>query len=135
IKKEKLFFFADYQGTRRRRAASVVTTVPTAAERAGNLTGLLGDYICSNGSASAGPCASPLAVPTSSDGLILNGSAPARAGLVFWPASGNPDGSGRMAIATGGQVNVLPAVPAAITNLLNFIPMPNTAPGEIANNF
>ena len=38
ILKEKLFFFGDYQGTRRRRAASVITTVPTAAERSGDLT-------------------------------------------------------------------------------------------------
>ena len=30
--KDKLFFFGDYQGTRRRRTASIVTTVPTAVE-------------------------------------------------------------------------------------------------------
>jgi hypothetical protein len=30
IKKDKVLFFADYQGTRRRRAASVITNVPTS---------------------------------------------------------------------------------------------------------
>ena len=53
ILKEKLFFFADYQGTRRRRAASVITTVPTSAERGGDLTALLGNFICTDGSTSA----------------------------------------------------------------------------------
>src|SRR5438270_13632284 len=52
ILKNKLFFFADYQGLRRRRTASVFTTVPTAAERAGDLRGLLGNYICSDKSSS-----------------------------------------------------------------------------------
>src|SRR5205085_4900587 len=56
IKKDKLFFFADYQATRRRRAASTITTVPTAAERAGDLTGLLGDFICADGSTSPSGC-------------------------------------------------------------------------------
>ncbi len=42
IKKDKLFFFADYQGTRRSTGAPVTATVPTAAERAGDLTALLG---------------------------------------------------------------------------------------------
>ena len=57
ILKEKLFFFGDYQGTRRRRAASVITTVPTAAERSGDLTALLGNFICADGSNSPTPCA------------------------------------------------------------------------------
>src|SRR6185312_5643928 len=48
ILKNKLFFFTDYQGLRRRRAASVVTTVPTAAERTGDLRGLLGNFICAD---------------------------------------------------------------------------------------
>src|SRR5438067_6445522 len=68
IKKDKVFFFADYQGTRRRRAASTVTTVPTAAERAGDLRGLLGDFICADGTTSATPCANPQLVPTTAGG-------------------------------------------------------------------
>ena len=42
ILKDKLFIFADYQGTRETTGAPVTTTVPTAAERAGDLTALLG---------------------------------------------------------------------------------------------
>lgn len=43
--KDKLFGFFDYQGTRRRNGGSVLTTVPTAAERSGDLSALLGNYL------------------------------------------------------------------------------------------
>ena len=129
IKKDKVFFFADYQGTRRRRAASVVTTVPTAAERSGDLTAFLGDFICSDGSTSSTGCASPLMVSTTE-----GGSAPAQAGMVFDPTTGNAAGGQRKAITTNGQVNIIP-VPTAVTNILNFLPGPNTNAGSIANNY
>ena len=38
IIKEKLFFFGDYQGTRRKNGGSLLTTVPTALARTGNLS-------------------------------------------------------------------------------------------------
>jgi len=130
IKKDKLFFFADYQGTRQRNGGSTIATVPTIAERGGNLQGLLGEYICSNGSVSATACASPLMVPTTE-----GGSVPAQGGMVFDPSTGNPDGSGREAITTGGQVNVIP-VAAPITNLMGYLPPPNTgSAGQIYNNY
>jgi hypothetical protein len=130
IKKDKLFVFADYQGTRQRNGASDITTVPTPAERGGNLQGLLGNYICSNGSVSATACASPLMVPTTE-----GGSVPAQGGMVFDPSTGNADGTGREAITTGGQVNMIP-VAAPIANLMGYLPPPNTgAPGQIYNNF
>ena len=40
IKKNKLFFFGDYQGARRRTGGSEVTTTPTAAERTGDFSAL-----------------------------------------------------------------------------------------------
>jgi len=56
--------------------------------------------------------------------------------MIFDPSTGNPDGTGRLAISSGGQVNVIPSVAAPITNLLAFLPAPNAgAPGDIANNF
>jgi len=131
IIKNKLFFFGDYQGTRRRRAASIITTVPTAAERSGDLRGLLGDFICTDGSTSTSGCASPLMVTTTE-----GASVPAQAGMVFDPTTGNSDGTGRLAISSGGQVNVLPSVPTAVTNILNFLPPPSPSAGAaIANNY
>jgi carboxypeptidase family protein len=38
IRKDKFFFFADYEGTQQATAASVTTTVPTDAEKAGNFS-------------------------------------------------------------------------------------------------
>jgi hypothetical protein len=40
IVRDKLFFFADYQGTRRNTGGSALLRVPSAAERAGDLSGL-----------------------------------------------------------------------------------------------
>ena len=129
--KNKFFFFFDYQGTRRHTGAPVVTTVPTPTERAGNLQALLGNYICSDGSNSPTPCSNPLTVATT-EGT----SVPAQTGMIFDPTTGNSDGTGRLAISTGGQVNVLRSVPQAITNLLQNIPGPNYgSPDAIANNF
>jgi hypothetical protein len=129
IKKDKLFFFADYQGTRRRRTASTVTTVPTAAERSGDLSALLGNYICADGSTSPTPCGNPVMVPTTEGGAIA-----AQSGMVFAPNTGNPDGSGRQAITSGGRPNIL-TVPTAVSNIMNFLPMPNAAAGQFFNNY
>jgi Carboxypeptidase regulatory-like domain len=38
IKKDKIFFFTDYQGTRIRQGQTYIETVPTAVQRAGNLS-------------------------------------------------------------------------------------------------
>jgi hypothetical protein len=40
IRRDKLFFFGDYQGVQQRNQASLITTTPTAAERGGDLSGL-----------------------------------------------------------------------------------------------
>lgn len=40
IQKDKMFFFGDYEGTRQRLGNSLLLTVPTAAERAGDLSDL-----------------------------------------------------------------------------------------------
>ena len=40
IQKNKLFYFGDFQGTRRNTGGGVLVRVPTAAERAGDLSGL-----------------------------------------------------------------------------------------------
>jgi hypothetical protein len=55
--------------------------------------------------------------------------------MVFDPTTGNPDGSGRQAISTNGQVNTITPAPA-MSKLLENIPLPNFGgPGQIYNNF
>jgi hypothetical protein len=129
IVKDKLFAFFDYQGTRRRTGGSVLTTVPTAAERSGDLSAMLGSYVCANGTVSATPCANPVMVTTTQ-----GGSVPAQAGMVFDPNTGNPTtGSGREVYSQNGKLNVIP-VAAPMQNLLSLIPLPNNGSG-IYNNY
>jgi outer membrane receptor protein involved in Fe transport len=49
IRKNKLFFFTSYEGLFQRQNYSTITTVPTAAERAGNFAGLATIYDPSTG--------------------------------------------------------------------------------------
>src|SRR5438445_1641263 len=131
LRRDKLFGFFDYQGTRRRTGGALITTVPTAAERAGDLSALLGNYICADGTTSASPCGTPVIVTTTEAAVV-----PAQAGMVFDPTTGNPDGTGRQAISSGGRLNVLPSPSASMIQLLGLLPMPNFgAPGDVANNF
>jgi hypothetical protein len=128
ILKDKLFGFFDYQGTRRRTGGSILTTVPTAAERSGDLSALLGSYICHDGSVSSTPCASPQMVPTTEGGTVA-----ARANMVFDPNTGAPDGSGRAVYSLHGQPNIIP-VAAPMQKLLALLPLPNNGSG-IFNNY
>ena len=126
--KDKLFGFFDYQGTRRRTGGSVLTTVPTAAERNGDLTSLLGNYICADGSVSGSPCANPEMVRTTQGGSVA-----ARDGMVFDPATGAPDGSGRQAYTVNGVPNMIP-VTAPMQKLLGLLPLPNNG-NSFFNNY
>ncbi len=131
IIKDRLFAFFDYQGARRRTGGSLIATVPTTAERSGDLTALLGNYICNDPSnpVSATPCANPVNVKTT-EGLTV----PARAGMVFDPTTGDPgSGAGRLAFSKNGQVNMVP-VAAPMAKLLGFLPAPNLGTG-IYNNY
>src|SRR5579883_2308548 len=51
IQKDKTFYFGDYQGSRQRNGGSVLTRVPTAAERSGDLSDLGTPFFdpCSSG--------------------------------------------------------------------------------------
>ena len=137
LRKDKLFGFFDYQGTRRHTGGALITTVPTKAERAGDLRALLGVYICTDAAhpmntTSPTPCSgeqAPFVVQTTEGSQV-----PAQAGTVFDPASGSADGSGRKAISTGGEVNIMPSVAAPMTKLLDFLPPPNSGT-DIVNNY
>ncbi len=127
IIKDKLFGFFDYQGARRRTGGSLITTVPTAAERAGDLSGFLGSYICADGSVSSSPCANPVNVQTT-EGTTVG----ARAGMVFDPTSGDASGAGRRAFSQNGVLNIIP-VAAPMSKLLALLPLPNTGSGFYNN--
>ncbi len=128
IIKDKLFGFFDYQGSRRRNGGGILTTVPTAAERSGDLSALLGSYICNDGSVSAGPCANPATVNTTEGNVVA-----ARAGMVFNPATGDASGAGRQVYSSNGQINIIP-VAAPMVKLLSAVPLPNNG-SDIYNNY
>ncbi|MGO9272712.1 MAG: TonB-dependent receptor domain-containing protein [Terriglobia bacterium] len=110
IKKDKLFFFADYQGYYNAQSGSVLTTVPNTDFQAGNMTAALGSKLCfdpsnptSNG-ACGGSLTSPLMVPTTEGGMIQ-----AQQNMIFDPSTGNTDGTGRQAFTVKGVPNMLSA--------------------------
>lgn len=105
IFKDKLFVFGDYQGTRQRNGGSILTFVPTAAERAGDLSAFgVNIYNPTTGDATGGG--------------RTQFSDPSRA------TAANPSG-----------LNIIPAsaISSQATNLLNFVPMPNLTPSDPAS--
>ncbi len=98
IKKDKAFFFGDYQGYYTAQTTAFLQTVPTSDFETGNLTAGLGSKLCYNPSspASNGVCggsfSSPLMVPTTEGGMIQ-----AQQNMIFDPNTGNANGAGREA--------------------------------------
>ena len=124
IKKNKLFFFADWEGTFERSNRFVRASVPTAALRTGDFSQFLGDQILD---ASGNPI-----MAATTEGA----SVPLQEGMVFDPYSGNLDGTGRAVFSDGGALNVIPQarLNGPMMTLLDLVPPPNL-PGETSNYF
>ncbi|MDQ2944786.1 MAG: carboxypeptidase-like regulatory domain-containing protein, partial [Acidobacteriota bacterium] len=137
IRKDKTFFFGDYEGTRIRQALPYVSTVPTALERSSGFTNL-SDLLNQGGTTT------DVLGRTFALGQVFDPSTTRAVSCgVSDPASGInlPCGSG---MATGSQIgfarepfagNILPAGrldPNAI-KLLNLYPVPNNS--GLFNNF
>ncbi len=121
IKKNKTFIFGDYEGSRLRESAPFLSTVPTAAERAGDFRDRLTNNLFS-------PCPAPAQSEMFDTGTI------------FDPTNVLPcsDGSGvsyRAPLSYGGQFNIIPPgmIDAVGSNVANFYPLPNQ-PG-LTNNY
>ncbi len=122
IKKNKLFYFANWEGTFERNAFTTRFSVPTPDFRAGNFSRMLGAPILS-------ASGSPILVPTTEGGTTA-----LREGMIFDPFSGNLDGTGRSVFASGGQVNVIPQarLNGPMMQMLALVPLPNL-PGDSEN--
>ncbi|MBO0798612.1 MAG: carboxypeptidase regulatory-like domain-containing protein, partial [Blastocatellia bacterium] len=97
IKKNKLFFFFDWEGTFERVGRSQLYSVPTDDFRTGDFSRTLGAPILN-------ASGNPIMVPTTE-----GGSVPLQQGMIFDPFSGNADGTGRSVFSSGGRLNVIPA--------------------------
>ncbi len=124
IKKGKLFFFTDWEGTFERVGRSGLYSVPTDDFRTGDFSRSLGDPILD-------AKGNPILVPTTE-----GGSAQLREGMVFDPFTGSLDGTGRSVFSTNGRLNVIPAarMNGPMMKLLELVPRPNL-PGDLSNYF
>lgn len=124
IKKNKLFFFFDWEGTFERVGRSALFSVPTADFRSGDFSRMLGSQILNANGA-------PILVPTTE-----GGSTPLREGMIFDPFTGTEEGTGRSVFSSGGRLNVIPTarLNSSMAKLLALVPRPNQA-GDLNNYF
>ncbi len=124
IKKNKWFFFTNWEGTFERTSNSVLNSVPTPDVRNGNFSKFLGSPILD----AAG---NPIMVPTTE-----GGTTPLRQGMIFDPYSGNLSGTGRSVFSSNGQINVIPQsrLNVPMMKMMALIPAPNQS-GDNNNYF
>jgi len=126
IIKNKLFFFANWEGTFQRVNRSNLYSVPTPDFRTGDFSRMLGANILDSSG-------NPIMIPTTEGGLV-----PLQEGMIFDPLStlGQLDGTGRPVFSSGGRVNVIPTgrLNEPMMKMLALVPLPNQ-PGDVDNYF
>lgn len=90
IKKDKLFFFANWDRTSENEAEAFNDLIPPVSYRTGDFSSALGPAIAGQ------------SVCTTEGGKV-----PLQQGMVFDPSTGNPDGSGRCVFSYNGALNVM----------------------------
>jgi hypothetical protein len=126
IKKDKLFFFGDWEGTFERVNKTALASVPLMETRGGDLSSYLGAQILDG-------TGNPIMVPTTEGAMV-----PLQEGMIFDPYTGNADGTGRSVISSNGLVNVIPTarLNGPMMQLLDLVPAPNQpAAGDFDNYF
>src|SRR5437879_6428579 len=131
IKKDKTFIFGDYQGTRVREGLPYISTVPNAAERAGDFSDRLTGQ-------SFSPCPAPGPGESFDTGTIFDPFSTRNYTCVNpVPKTGQPVSVQlRDPISYNSQLNVIPPtiIDATGSNIANLYPMPN-GPGLFNNYF
>ena len=117
VRKNKVFFFTDWEGTFERVGRTGLFSVPTADFRTGDFSRMLGAPVLNAAGA-------PILVPTTEGGTTQ-----LRQGMVFDPYSGNLDGTGRSVFSSNGKLNVIPTarMNAPMLKMLSLVPAPNLA--------
>jgi hypothetical protein len=124
ITQNKLFFFANFEGTYERVNRSNLFSVPTADFRTGDFSRMLGAPILDASGAT-------ILIPTTEGGMV-----PLQEGMVFDPFSGSINGTGRSVFSSGGRLNVIPQarLNGPMMKMLALVPQPNQ-PGDLDNYF
>jgi len=131
IKKNKLFFFANWDGLFERNNYSAQALLPPTATgsisdwRGGDFSSALGNKLFdSDGNA--------IMVPTSEGASVQ-----LQQGMVFDPTTGNADGTGRAVFSSDGALNVIPSgrLNSGAMAFMKLIPTPNYFPrGQVFNS-
>jgi hypothetical protein len=124
IKKNKLFYFLNWDGFWERRNTAGTGLIPTQDYRDGDFTSALGQPLFNATGAPVNVCTTE------------GGTTQLRQGMVFDPATGNPNnGTGRCVFSSNGRVNVIPGSRLAkgSQNFWPLLPQPNI-PGAITAN-
>jgi hypothetical protein len=116
IKKDKLFFFGNWDGSWQHQAEGYTDLIPTDDMRNGNFNSYLGATV-------------PDVTVTTTEGLTV----PLQQGMVFDPTTGNADGTGREVFSSGGILNVIPSnrMNTGAAAFWKLLPEPNTNLGTI----
>jgi hypothetical protein len=132
----KTFFFAAYEGSRRKDGLIRTLTVPTLLQRQGDFSASLGGLLCTNAAGAAGACGGNF-----TNALFVNDTAgnrvQARAGMIFDPATTRRVGSQTVRDQFAGNRIPLSRFDAVARALLDYYPLPNRPPDNAtgANNF
>ncbi len=116
----KTFFFFSWEQYRNNPGSSVLTTLPTQAERSGDFSALLGPGLTTNGM----PGGPPLLNPCDNTQVRL--------GQIFDPSTTKTVGG--VQCRTAFLNNQVPLNSTVAQNVLKFLPLPNNGTGTV-NNF
>jgi Carboxypeptidase regulatory-like domain len=128
IRKNKIFFFGDYQGTRSTQGVDTgQIPVPSAQDRAGNLSDLAGSFVTTDANGNT--------IPTTVSGPYWANLLSQKLGYAV--SAGEPyytPGCTRSTCVLPGAVIPQSAWSAPATNLLKYIPAPNNANGTFSTS-
>ena len=122
IRRDKTFFFADYQGTRQLIGRVVTSTVPTTGERNGDFSALLGSplYRTPAGVVTTTAAGNTPITATDTNGAVIQ----VRQNMIFRPADHR---------AYAGNIIPVATFDASAAILLDRYPIPTSS--ALANNF
>jgi len=116
--RDKTFFFFSWEQYRQTQGSTITSTVPTAAERQGDFSALLGAPLKDAGG-------NPILNPCDNNNPILQGQ-------IFDPSTTQTIGVVQCRKPFAG--NQIPSISTVAQNVLNLIPQP-TNPAALQNNF